>query len=245
MLLQRSRTVWEPYYGAWYGASAACAMTTLFCWQTLFRTMPIICELFFVVSRTRAWSLPRRHIYFSRNKCTGSDVYFRRMVELQLHICAIIHWPISWSSKDVWSFLSLTTYCRRCVENFENIAKPHDVLSERNYDVPLVPSMWNGFWQIKNSNDVPTVAWFFANWWFILDTDAINLEAGSLLSENQYDKERLIAYYNMAFRKLKQNYYTVRHELPPTNKPLNHFYQYLYGHMLLIWTDHEPLTWLL
>ena len=80
---------------------------------------------------------------------------------------------------------------------------------------------------------------------FILDSDASDHGIGSVLSQNQDGKERVIAYYSRVYSPQERNYCVTRRELLAVVESVKHFRRYLYGDEFLIRTDHSALTWLL
>ncbi|KAJ8349267.1 hypothetical protein SKAU_G00243970 [Synaphobranchus kaupii] len=80
---------------------------------------------------------------------------------------------------------------------------------------------------------------------FIVDTDASNIGVGAVLSQEDEDGERVVAYYSRALGKAERNYCVTRRELLAVVRELHHFRPYLQGSHFLLRTDHASLTWLL
>ncbi|KAJ8348856.1 hypothetical protein SKAU_G00274450 [Synaphobranchus kaupii] len=80
---------------------------------------------------------------------------------------------------------------------------------------------------------------------FIVDTDASNTGVGAVLSQEDEDGERVVAYYSRALGKVERNYCVTRRELLAVVRALHHFRPYLQGSHFLLRTDHASLTWLL
>ncbi|KAJ8381238.1 hypothetical protein SKAU_G00020160 [Synaphobranchus kaupii] len=93
--------------------------------------------------------------------------------------------------------------------------------------------------------EAPVLAYPDAQRPFIVDTDASNTGVGAVLSQEDEDGERVVAYYSRALRKAKRNYCVTRRELLAVVRALHHFRPYLQGSHFLLCTDHASLTWLL
>ncbi|KAJ8365020.1 hypothetical protein SKAU_G00138510 [Synaphobranchus kaupii] len=68
---------------------------------------------------------------------------------------------------------------------------------------------------------------------------------GAVLSQEDEDGERVVAYYSRALGKAERNYCVTRRELLAVVRALHHFRPYLQGSHFLLRTDHASLTWLL
>ena len=84
----------------------------------------------------------------------------------------------------------------------------------------------------------PTVIYPDLTMPFILDTDASGVGIGAVLSQEQGDKERVVAYYSRLLTRSKQNYCVTRHELLSVVDSIQHFHTYLYGTKFVIHTEH-------
>jgi len=79
---------------------------------------------------------------------------------------------------------------------------------------------------------------------YILDTDASNYGLGAVLSQQQADGEKVIAYASRTMMPAERKYETTRKELLAIVTGLKHFRQYLLGRHIIIRTDHAALSWL-
>jgi len=77
---------------------------------------------------------------------------------------------------------------------------------------------------------------------FILDTDASNIGIGAILSQRQFGKEKVIAYFSKVLSKVERNYCVTRRELLDSLKFFRH---YLLGRKFVIHTDYMSLKWLM
>ncbi|CAC5382088.1 unnamed protein product [Mytilus coruscus] len=79
---------------------------------------------------------------------------------------------------------------------------------------------------------------------FILDTDASYIGIGSLLSQIQNGKEKVIAYGSKKLDKPQQRYSVTRRELLAVITFIHQFRHYLVGRKFLLRSDHASLRWL-
>ena len=79
---------------------------------------------------------------------------------------------------------------------------------------------------------------------YILDTDASDVGVGAVLSQNQQNRERVIAYFSKTLTPAEWNYCVPRRELLAVVKMVKHFRPYLYGTKFRLCTDHASLRWL-
>ncbi|KAJ8369228.1 hypothetical protein SKAU_G00092560 [Synaphobranchus kaupii] len=93
--------------------------------------------------------------------------------------------------------------------------------------------------------EAPVLAYPDAQRPFIVDTNASNNGVGAVLSQEDEDGERAVAYYSRALGKAERNYCVTRRELLAVVRALHHFRPYLQGSHFLLRTDHASLTWLL
>ena len=80
---------------------------------------------------------------------------------------------------------------------------------------------------------------------FVVDTDAILIGVGAVLSHVQDGKERVISHFSHRLSKAERNYCVTRRELLAVIKAFRRFHPYLYGRAFTLRTHHAPLRWLL
>ena len=169
---------------------------------------------------------------------------------------AIQDWPIPKTIHDVRSFLGFVGYYRKFIQGFSSIAKQ-------------LNSLFEGFENTKQANKKQTIIWgseqeaFDAlkracvsapilgypiiGKPFILHTDASLDGLGAVLY--QKDKEgkiRVIAYASRSLSKSERNYATHRLEFLALKWAITEkFKDYLYGGTFEVFTDNNPLTYIL
>lgn len=80
---------------------------------------------------------------------------------------------------------------------------------------------------------------------FVLDTNALNISIGAVLSQIQGGEEKVIAYFSRVLSKAERNYCVTRRELLAIVKSMKSFRHYLLGRRFIIWTDYFSLKWLM
>ena len=78
---------------------------------------------------------------------------------------------------------------------------------------------------------------------FILESDASQCGAGSVLSQERDGIIKPVAYYSRSLSKPEKNYSTIERELLSIVISVEHFRQFLYGKRFKIFTDHKPLIY--
>ena len=80
---------------------------------------------------------------------------------------------------------------------------------------------------------------------FIVNTDASDHAYGAFLEQVVDDKSRIVAYYSKCYTTAQKNYATPEKELLAIVMAIEHWHTYLYGRKFVVYTDHQPLAWLL
>ncbi|KAJ8353404.1 hypothetical protein SKAU_G00209710 [Synaphobranchus kaupii] len=161
-------------------------------------------------------------------------------------VAAVRDWPVPGNVGELRSFLGLASYYRRFVRDFATLASPLHRLTDK-----CRPFVWQeeqsmAFDQLRAAlTEAPVLAYPDAQRPFIVDTDASNTGVGAVLSQEDEDGERVVAYYSRALGKAERNYCVTRRELLAVVRALHHFRPYLQGSHFLLRTDHTSLTWLL
>ena len=82
-------------------------------------------------------------------------------------------WPEPTSTIEVQQFLSFASYYQHFIQDFSQIAKPLDRLTERNYRFKWTPECQHSFEELKYKlTTTPVIAYPDFSKPFILDTDA-------------------------------------------------------------------------
>jgi len=158
---------------------------------------------------------------------------------------AVRNWPVPEDVHEVRSFLGLTSYYRRFVPTFAEIAAPLHVLTMKNRKFEWTTQCDHAFTKLKYALiSSPILAMPNDNDSFLLDTDACDVSIGAVLSQVQGGVERVIAYASRSLSKPEKNYCVTRKELLAIVCYTKAIRQYLLGRQFVIRTDHSALQWL-
>ena len=204
----------------------------------------------------------------------GKCAFFKRKVKYCGHVVSedgietdpektikIEQWPIPQNVRDVRAYLGFSGYYRRFVKDYSKIARPLTDLmggipkkarkgKKTNPEVP--PWRWgvqeqHAFDTLKKHlMSPPILAYPDFTIPFILHTDASNDGLGAVLCQRQSDKEKVIAYASKRLTKAERNYPTHKLEFLALKWAVtDKFHDYLYGNSFTVWTDNNPMTYVL
>jgi Reverse transcriptase (RNA-dependent DNA polymerase)/RNase H-like domain found in reverse transcriptase/Integrase zinc binding domain len=168
---------------------------------------------------------------------------------------AISDFPLPKTLKDLRSFLGLSGYYRRFIQDYSKIAKPLTALLRgedgrvskhisKTKIIELTSEAIEAFKQLKNSLISREVILTHPNFEenFELTTDSSNFAIGAVLSQNG----RPITFLSRTLNKTEESYATNEREMLAIIWALNTLRNFLYGsRKVLIFTDHQPLTFAL
>lgn len=158
---------------------------------------------------------------------------------------AVSQFPTPKTPKDVKSFLGLTGYYRRFIENFSHITKPLTSLLKKDIAFHWSHEQTQAFNTLKQKLiSAPLLQYPDFSQPFIVTTDASNYAVGAALSQGEIGKDKPIAFASRTLNKAEGNYSTTEKELLAILFAVNTFRPYIYGYKFKIVTDHRPLTWL-
>ena len=171
-------------------------------------------------------------------------------------------WPLPKNVDDVRQFLGFAGYYRRFVKDFSKLAKPmNDLLAGtpgkkqdrkkrgRSYDQPW---KWTSvedasFKELRNRLiTAPILAYPNYSEPFVLYTDACGEGLGAVLSQKQDGVERVISYASKGLSTSERNYPAHKLEFLALKWAVTEkFHDFLYGHSFDVFTDNNPLTYVL
>lgn len=170
----------------------------------------------------------------------------------------VVNWPRPTKPDEVRQFVGFVGYYRRFIKDFTKIAKPLNQLmpptsqkSRKNSKAP--PSWeWGGdqeksFQQLKRHLSSPPILGFpNYNEPFELHTDASLLGLGAVLYQLQDNTKRVIAYASRGLSKSEKRYPVHKLEFLALKWSIcEKFKDYLYGQTFKVYTDNNPLTYVL
>ena len=148
---------------------------------------------------------------------------------------------------EVRSFLGLANYYRKFIQNFSHIAHPINTLLKKNVAFQWNQSQQEAFDLLKEKLiSSPILRHPDMTKPFILMTDASDYAIGAVLGQQiGEEKDHLIAYASRALKKHEKNYATIEKEALAIVFAVTYFRQYLLGQKIILYTDHNPLKWLM
>ena len=167
---------------------------------------------------------------------------------------AIQKWPQPKTVTDVRSFTGFTNYYRKFIKGYAKIARPlHELTSGDNAKRKHQKVDWNircneSFEALKSiCSDCPVLAYTDYTKPFVLHTDASNTGLGAVLYQKQEDgKERVIAYASRSLNRAERNYDAHKLKFLALKWAItDRFQEYLYGATFDVYTDNNPLTYIL
>ena len=187
---------------------------------------------------------------FGASDCTylGYQIGGGGVLPEQRKIQAIVEMARPQTKKDVRTFLGITGYYRRFVQNYATIAEPLTELTRKNLPESITWSKRAEF-AFQKLKEVLTTAPIMRNpdfqRTFILQTDASGVGVGAILSQGEGESEDSpIAYFSRKLLPREQAYSTVEKECLAIVLAVRHFRAYLLGRPFVIQTDHRALQWL-
>ena len=178
----------------------------------------------------------------------------------------IAQWPEPRNCDELRTFLGFTGYYRRYVRDFSKIAKPlndltvgtcHKKKSRKKTNLGQTLSgehSWNWSEPQQHAFDKlkqllvspPILAYPEYGKPFILHTDASGFGLGAVLYQEIEGKKRVIAYASRGLSSSEKNYPVHKLEFLALKWAVTKkFHDYLYGTTFVIYTDNNPLTYIL
>ena len=186
------------------------------------------------------------HLLTRETEFLGHVISGRGIATNPTKVAVVRDWPTPANVNQLRSFLGLASYYRRFIQGFATIASPLHRLTDKGQQFDWDESCATAFHRLKTAlTGAPVLAVPDAQRSFILDTDASNMGVGAVLSQQEADGERVVAYFSRALSRAERNYCVTRRELLAEVLAIRHFRPYLHGNHFLIRTDHASLTWLL
>ena len=143
----------------------------------------------------------------------------------------------------VRQFLGLTSFYRRFVPGFAQIASPLHELTKKGIAFKWTEACQTALDQLKDKLvESPVLAYPNFNEEFTLETDASVHGLGAILSQVQEDKKlHPVAYASRALSDQEKRYAITELETLAVVWAISHFHSYLYGHDVTVLTDHSAV----
>ena len=169
-------------------------------------------------------------------------------------IKAIQDWPRPKAVTEVRSFTGFTNYYRCFIKGYVKIARPlHELMSGENGKKKHSKVQWTDRCQEsfdsleRICSESSVLAYADYSKPFVLHTDASTMGLGVVLYQKQEDgKERVIAYASRSLNRAERNYDAHKLEFLALKWVVtDRFHEYLYGATFEVFTDNNPLTYIL
>lgn len=155
------------------------------------------------------------------------------------------NFPVPTNVKEVKSFLGLSGYYRKFIQNYGQIAKPLTSLLKKDAPYNWTELCQQAFETLKNClTQAPILQYPDFSKPFNLTCDASNYAIGCVLSQGPIGQDLPIAYASRTLNKAEINYNTTEKELSSIVWGIKVFRPYLFGQQFHIVTDHRALLWL-
>ena len=164
------------------------------------------------------------------------------------------NWTTPTTVTDVQSFLGFTNHYCRLIKGYAKVANPLNALVlgdnaiKKKAAVNWTDECQTAFEKLKNlCTDTPILACANYKKPFQLQTDASDLGLGAVLCQKDDEgQQRLIAYAGRSLSHTEQNYPAHKLEFLVLKWAItDRFHKYLYGGQFDVYTDNNPLTYIL
>ena len=161
---------------------------------------------------------------------------------------AVVTFPTPMNRRELMCFLGMAGYYRKFCKNFSLVAEPLTRLLRKDQPFTWDMRCEEAFKKIKGLlMSAPVLVTPQFDKPFILMVDASDIGVGAVLVQGDHRSlEHPIAYFSQKFNKSQRNYCTSKKETLALILASHHFDFYLSAaqHPILVYTDHNPLTFL-
>jgi len=195
--------------------------------------------------------LRKNQLYAKLSKCE----FFQQYISFLGHVVskdgiscekdkvkAIQEWPVPNSVAAVRSFLGVTGFYRRFVQNYSRIASPLTELLQSESKWNWGEAQQNAFNSLKNAlSSAPVLAIPNDSLSYVVTTDASGYAVGATLSQDQGKGLQPIAFMSHKMLPAERNYPVHEQELLAVIRALQEWRHYLHGSRFKVQTDHQTL----
>ena len=164
----------------------------------------------------------------------------------------IQEFPRPRTGKQLASFLGLITFVRQHVRHFADLTAEFESIKRTAADIDWTPERIHTFELIRRAiTQAPLLLFPDFNKTFYLATDASCVGVGGVLyqpTETDHEditNKNIVAICSKKLNPTQQRYSTYKKELFAVVYCLRQFHAYIWGHKLVIITDHMPLVYIL
>ena len=163
------------------------------------------------------------------------------------------NWERPTTVHTVRQFLGFVNYYRRFFKDYSKVARPlYDLISGDNAKRKTSPVEWSeaaeeAFQILKEKcTSAPILGYADFSLPFQLHIDASGIGLGAVLYQKQEGKKRVIAYASRTLSHSEARYPAHKLEFLALKWALtDQFYEYMYGNFFEVYTDNNPLTYVL
>ena len=163
------------------------------------------------------------------------------------------NWKRPHNVHTVRKFLGFVNYYRKFIKDYSKIARPlYDLVSGDNAKKKTNPVEWSEAAEeafqalIQRCTTAPVLGYADFSLPFELHIDASGIGLGAVLYQKQEGKKRVIAYASRTLSQSEARYPAHKLEFLALKWALtDQFYEYLYGNSFEVYTDNNPLTYVL
>ena len=167
-------------------------------------------------------------------------------------VAAVKSWPIPKNVKTVQQFLGFVGFYRRFIQDFAKLARPLTILLKDVEKVKKKPFVWekaqqDSFDTLKLAMiESPILSYADYSLPFEVHVDASSVALGAVLCQKRDGKLHVIAYASRCLKPSEVNYSAYKREYLALKWAVtDKFHDYLYGAHFAVWTDNNPLTYVL
>ena len=166
---------------------------------------------------------------------------------------AVQKWERPYNVHTVRRFLGFVNYYRKFIKDYSKIARPlYNLISGDNAKRRTNLVEWSHAAEeafqtlINRCTQAPILAYADFSLPFELHIDASGIRLGAVLYQTQEGKKRVIAYVSRTLSQSEARYPAHKLEFLALKWALtDQFYEYLYGNSFAVYTDNNPLTYIL
>lgn len=157
----------------------------------------------------------------------------------EAHVKAIKQVPAPTNKKLLQKFLGVITFLHKFIPNMSHICAPLRELLKKDVQWKWTPDQQKAFDSLKILiSNAPTLKYFDANQSIVLQTDASKDGLGACLLQN----DQPVAFLSRSLTDSEKKYSMIEKELLGICYAVSKFHQFIYGHKIVIQTDHKPLV---
>ena len=158
-------------------------------------------------------------------------------------VTAVKEFPVPQTVKAVRQFMGLASYYRRFVGGFAKIAEPLHALTRKGAIFSWTTECQTAFDDLKEKlTSAPMLSYPDFTRGFIMETDASEKGLGAILSQKyQVGLIQPVAYASRSLSPIEKRYGVTELETLAVVWAVTHFRAYLYGHDVIVITDHSAV----